>query len=204
VLDKQTYTEFKAHWSKVFTSSQTAKHPNVVSFSGLNFRRVDGSTISIGGGEEIMDSLEAALDAARSFGTWPAMLYDEVPMAADALPKLRAPASDGEPPPEAAHHSLARTLLGICGWATGQWRPETWFAFIAISQQISTNFTRAVWRCLVQACSYLRRTRHYRLTFRRALPPGGGGRCSGRVRRVPVEAGRRLLLDQRGIWEPRR
>ena len=177
VADRQVYAEFKAQWSKVFKSSQTAKNPALVSFAGLNFRRIDGSTISIGGGEEIMDSLETALDAAQSFGTWPAALHDDVPMAADALPKLRAPAPEGEHPAESAHHSLARTLLGICGWATGQWRPEAWFAFIAISQQISTNFTRAVWRCLVQACSYLRRTRHYRLTFRRALPPGGGGRA---------------------------
>ena len=126
-----------------------------------------------------MDSLAAALDSAKTFGTWPRMLTDEVPMVAGALSKLRAPPPNGELPPVAAHHSLARTLLGICGWIGGQWRPEVWFAFIAISQQIGVNFTAAVWRCLVQACSYLDRTRHYRLTLRRALLPMGGQDSSG-------------------------
>ena len=106
VLDKQTYGGFRTRWASVFTSSQTAKSPTNVAFAGLDFRRVDARTISIGGGEEIMNLLAAALDSARSFGAWPGMLSTEVPMASDALPKLQALASDDELPPAAAHHSL--------------------------------------------------------------------------------------------------
>ena len=93
VLDRQTYADFKTRWSQVFTSSQTTKNPREVSFAGLNFRRVDERTISIGGGEEIMDSLAAALDSARSFGAWPAMLYDEVPMAGGRARQAPSPRS---------------------------------------------------------------------------------------------------------------
>ena len=93
-----------------------------------------------------MDTLAAALDSAKSIGAWPQMLSDMVPVPSDALSKPQAPASAGEVPPVAAHHSLARTLPGFCGWVAGQWRPDVWFAFIAISQQISANFTAAVWR----------------------------------------------------------
>ena len=61
----------------MFTTSQTVKDQKRVAFAGLEFRREDGSTVSIGGGEEIMDSLAAALDSAKTFGTWPRMLNDE-------------------------------------------------------------------------------------------------------------------------------
>ena len=95
----------------MFKSSQTAKDPTRAAFAGLEFRRKDESTVSIGGGAAIMHSLAAALDSAKTFAAWPRMLPDEVPMASDALSKLQASPPDGEVPPVAAHHSLARTLL---------------------------------------------------------------------------------------------
>ena len=149
-----------------------------------------------------MNSLAAALNSAKAFGAWPNIHTDMVPMASDALLWLQARAPDVEPPPMAAHHSPARTLLGICGWITGQWRPGVWFAFVATSEQISTNFTQAAWRCLVQACSYLDRTRHCRLAFRRARPPRGGG---GGQMRPPGSYGRSPLTFLRSTRnrEPR-
>ena len=78
-------------------------------------QREDEYKVSIGGGQVIMDSLAAALDSAKSFGAWPQILSDMVPMSSDALSKLQAPPATGEMPPVAAYHSLARTHLGICG-----------------------------------------------------------------------------------------
>ena len=52
----------------MFKSSQNTKHPADFAFSGLEFRREDARTVSIGGGEEVMNSLAAALDSAKIFG----------------------------------------------------------------------------------------------------------------------------------------
>ena len=105
---------------------------------------------------------------------WPKFLAHKAPMAAGALPKPQARALHGDAPPSATQHSLVRSFLEIHGWFEGQWRLDAWFAFIGISQQISTNSTPVAWRCPVQACSCLLHTRHYRLTYRRARPARGG------------------------------
>ena len=64
----------------MFKSPQTTKHPTNVAFAGLDFWREDERTISIGGGEEVMNSLAAALDSAKTFGAWPNVLSDMVPI----------------------------------------------------------------------------------------------------------------------------
>ena len=110
----------------MFKSSQTIKKLTDVAFAGLDFRRKDARKVSIGGGEEIINSLAAALDSAETSGASPNILTEMLPMASDALPELQARASDDEPPSVAAHHPLARTLLGICGRVAGQWRPGVW------------------------------------------------------------------------------
>ena len=48
-----------------------------------------------------------------------------------ALPKTQARRPSEEAPQGKDHQPPARSLLGICVWIAGQWRPRFWFASIA-------------------------------------------------------------------------
>ena len=68
VLHKHTYGEFRVQWGTVLKSSLTTKYPREVAFAGLDFRREGECKVSISGGEEVINSLAAALNSAKTFG----------------------------------------------------------------------------------------------------------------------------------------
>ena len=61
--------------------------------------------------------------------------------------------------------SHARSLLGIGGWVAVQVRPEIFFAFVVLSQQIVINLSKACWEAVLQWARHLVAHRNYKLTF---------------------------------------
>ena len=89
----------------------------------------------------------------------------DTPMAADALTRIREPASDDNP--LLSHKvSEARSILGLGLFITRGVRTDALFPALALSSYIVNNLTSVVWAALLRWAHYLVQTRHMALVLR--------------------------------------
>ena len=89
----------------------------------------------------------------------------DTPMAADALTRIREPASDDNP--LLAHKvSEARSILGLGLFITRGVRTDALFPALALSSYIVHHLTSVVWEALLRWAHYLVQTRHMALVLR--------------------------------------
>ena len=98
-------------------------------------------------------------------------MHTTLHLPANALPLLQEP---GEEIPAKAK-DRAWSVQGLVGYVCTHFRPDATFAYVAVSQQVATNLTPFVYRCIIQTAKYLVATRDLPLTFRRK------GRDTGKI-----------------------
>jgi hypothetical protein len=167
IISEEAFAAFEAKWLARFGGEPAPTDPlALVPFLGVQHRRLDEVTMQEEG-PRLFDELSVLLSAAlRAPGSPEADRCDvDYPLPADALPKLREPSEDVLRP---ECHTATRSLLGLAGFIACQLRPDSHFAYLAVSQQVSVNFTPYVFRRIVQLARYLLGSRELCLTFRRA------------------------------------
>jgi len=95
----------------------------------------------------IIDRLEASL---RPFeDLFPQRASLATPMLEGVLKVIQRKAAEDElMPGEFVNH--ARSLLGIGGWVAVQVRPDVFFGFVVLAQQIVVNLTPECWTAVLQ------------------------------------------------------
>lgn len=115
----------------------------------------------------LLDELARLLEAAeRTAGAPKVKCNHAAPLPGDALELLKVKGTEVPPLVKKA----AWSVFGMTGFLSVHVRPDTMFPYVVVSQQVATNLTPYVFRCIVQIARYLGATRHLPLTYRRVVP----------------------------------
>ena len=178
VRDRAAGDAFNLRWCARFGGSTSpmqrdASGALVGHFLGLRIRKWPGRVCL--DSPRLVSELSTKLAEAFALSESPKRQHvsDGAPLHPDALARLRAVPGDKSNAPGGVvalasedARELARSILGIVGFVVIMYRPDGSLAHVAISQQISQNFTNEAWRATLQLGAYIVATGDLALTFR--------------------------------------
>jgi hypothetical protein len=156
-LEKDFVDKWSSEYSAASDSSATAGE-----FCGVVIEReADGAVVMRG--DRLFDDLAGLLvghEPPRGFTT-------EYPMSANALKSLHAEVDDKDNPALGDDYkSLARSVVGLGGFIACNLRPDSYFAYVAITHRLSHHFTLNVWKAVLRWAHYLVNSKDCCLTYR--------------------------------------
>ena len=159
--DDAVWDDFYAKWSSRYTASATVSQAGN-DFCGISYSDLPDGSLSLTSGKLItsMEQLLVDYPAAETFDT---------PMAADALTRIRVPAS-ADNPHLANKVSAARSILGLGLFIVRGVRTDCQFPALALSSYIVYNLTKVVWEALLRWAHYLVQTKHMAFILRPPPP----------------------------------
>jgi hypothetical protein len=166
---KKLEKDFVGLWSNEYSEASDSS-ATAGEFCGVVIEREqDGAVVMRGG--RLFDDLAGMLvghDLPKGYTC-------DYPMSSNALKLLHAPTDDQRNPALGDEYkSLARSIVGLGGFIACNLRPDSYFAYVAITHRLSHHFTLNVWKAVLRWAHYLVHSRSFCLTYR----SHGEGWCS--------------------------
>ena len=176
------YAEFYDAWAKRFDEAPDVQD-TCDEFCGLVFTHRDDGSVSLSC-PKLLHNLGEKLAEARAFDASKGSLSGTAkhahrdcpttPLGVDGLTFVTAAANETSNPlmtgVDQAYESLARSLLGICGWVATNLRADAYLAFVALAQVVGTALTHKVWCALLRLSAYLVGTPDVHLVMHKTDP----------------------------------
>jgi hypothetical protein len=155
--DDGLWAEFYAAWSARFPPSEEGLKGASAADSAVAVREFCGLTISSKPDGSLEFSCGKLIaDLARKLAPYPVPATIATPLKEVGLQELRQPPSEADP--LIAHPAMveaAMSIVGLGGWITLACRPDGLLWFIALAQQLATNFKRTTWGAVLRGAHYL-------------------------------------------------
>ena len=152
---------FRARWALEFDEAPDMEATSR-DFLGVAYRRVGSHEMELSCGKALRDLADKLTDLPKPRGTTCA-----TPLPENGLRQLQEGPSDGNPLMPTDLLPRARSIVGLGGWIVCHVRPDAFLAFVAVSQNLASNFTRHAWERILQWAHYLVDTRDLKLILRR-------------------------------------